>query len=269
MCVGQVNKIIDRSLASVVCVGGVSALTYASVINNAVQEVLVTGIITVLFSQCAELVVRGEHGKVKAKLETTINTMVFLLLPAAVGVIILARPIVALVFGHGRFDEESISMTTGALRCYTAGLLFLAVRDTLVKVFYAYKETKTTTVVSIASILINIIFNFVLYHFIGLNGLALATALSAVFNAVVLYVLLRKKIGDFGFGSTMGVAIKSFAACFIMTLVVMGVQFVGKSINGFVALVLSVVAGIVVYFFMALLLKVSPVMMVFKRIKKR
>jgi putative peptidoglycan lipid II flippase len=123
--VSQVNNIIDKSIASTVVEGGISALSYASIINNAVQEVLVTGIITILFANCATLVAKGEHELVKIKLSSTLQTFLTVLIPASCGVIILARPLVVCILGRGNFNENSVKMTVGALCCYTIGLSFL------------------------------------------------------------------------------------------------------------------------------------------------
>lgn len=250
VCVSQINKIIDRSIASTVVVGGVSALSYASIVNNAVQEVLVTGIITILFSSCAELVAKGEHERIANKLSSTVNTMIFLLVPASVGIVVLSEPIVKLLLSRGSFDENSIAMTTGALSCYTVGLVFLAVRDTLVKVFYAYKETKITTITSVIAILINIILNILLSVFMGINGLALATSISAAVHCIVLYILLRKKIGDFGLKGLMFTLVKALISSGVMLLTLRLVQnaLSGGTLHEFVALLLSVLIGAAVYF---------------------
>jgi len=216
VCVEQINKIVDRSMASTIVEGGISALTYASIINNAIQEILVTGLITILFASCAELVAKNEILQVKKKLEETLNIMTALLIPGCVGIFVLAEPIVELVLCRGEFDRHSLDMTTGALRCYTLGLCFLAVRDTLVKVFYAFQETKTTTRVSIASIVLNIVLNFLLGKLVGLEGLALATSISAAVNAIALYVLLYRKIGDFGRAKLCKVIAKSAAGSVLM-----------------------------------------------------
>ena len=267
MFVSQINKMVDRSLASSVCEGGVSALTYASVINNAVQEILVTGIITVLFSHCAEWVVKNNHEKVKQKLASTLNTLIMLLLPATIGVMLLAKPIVLLVLGRGKFDDVSTTMTVGALCCYTSGLTFLAIRDTLVKVFYAYKKTKATTTVAIVAITINIIFNLILYKIIGLNGLAIATTVSAVFHSIVLYVLLRKQIGDFGLKSTAIVSAKSAISCVIMACIIYGVNYITSPLNDMLSLTLCVIAGMVTYFAIASMLKIEPMIVFLKKLK--
>lgn len=271
MCVGQINKIIDKSIASTVVEGGISALSYASIINNAVQEVLVTGIITVLFASCAELVAQEKYKEVKAKLSSTLNTLSFLLIPASVGVVILARPIVKVILCRGSFDETSIAMTSGALCCYTVGLSFLAIRDTLTKVFYAYKDTKTTTITSTAAIVLKIAISFFCAEKWGINGLALATSISAIFNSIVLYVLLRKKIGDFGLKSFASVGIKSLISAGIMALaIIFGGEFMSDFVtNEMLHLMISVVVGAAIYFLTGLILRTEPIMVVVKKIMKR
>lgn len=260
MCVGQINKIVDRSMASMVTEGGISALTYASVINNAIQEILVTGIITILFSSCAELVASGKHKEVKRKLSHTINTLLFFLTPACAGVIVLAEPIVRFILCRGEFDTYSLNMTTNALKCYTLGLVFLALRDTFVKVFYAYKETRITTIISIASILLNIILNIVLGRFIGIHGLALATSISAIFNCILLMIFMFRKIGDFGVLAAFKVFAKSLLCSIAMALVV---NYMFSRISNvcpeLVSMVLSILAGIVFYWLISLILGISKI----------
>lgn len=268
MCVGQVNKIIDKSMASTIIDGGISAITYASTINNAIQEILVTGIITILFASCAELVAHGKFDEVKKKLSSTVDTLIFLLIPASIGVVVLAEPIVKLVLCRGQFDMHSLEMTTSSLRCYSLGLLFLAIRDTLVKVFYAYKNTKITTITSIIAIILNIVLNLILGKLMGLKGLALATSISAIFNCVALYVLLRKKIGDFGILSTLAVAIKSVIASAVMSV---SVWYLYSNLQNVIAdiavLFISVFAGIIVYLILSLILINAPLINVVKKIK--
>lgn len=268
VCVGQVNKIIDRSMASTVIEGGISALTYAGVINTAVQEVLVTGIITILFAKCSEYAAKQEHEKVKRKLSETINVMLLLIVPVCVGVIILAEPIVSLVLCHGEFNQHSLEMTAGALCFYTIGLLFLAMRDTLTKVFYAYKETRTTTIISTTAIVGNIVMNFVLGRVMGINGLALATSLSAAYNCVMLYILLRRKIGDFGLKQMLIVALKSAIGCVPMAataLFLYGQTWIQNT--GIVGLLVCVLLSCIVYFVVEILVQSEPVISALKKWK--
>lgn len=268
--VSQINKIIDRAVASSIETGGISSLTYASVINNAVQEVLVTGIITILFAQCASWVANGQHDIVKKKLGDTINVLVFLLVPATFGIIACSEDIVKIMLGRGKFDALSAKMTAGALACYTVGLPFLAIRDTLVKVFYAYKNTRTTTITSISAVLINIILNLVFSRIWGTQGLAAATSCSAIWHSVVLYILLRKQIGDFNCRGMIRNLMKSTISAVIMYVFIIWEK---KTLSGFMPnelsiMALNVVSGVIVYSIISFLLKTDAIVDLSRRNKK-
>lgn len=254
--VGQINKIIDRSLASMVISGGISALSYASIINNAVQEVLVTGIITILFAKCAAWVAEGKHDIVKSKLNETIETFVFILIPSSFGVITLSELLVKTVLCRGQFDAESVRMTSGALCFYTCGLTFLAIRDTLVKVFYAYKETKITTISSTIAILVNLVLNIILSRWIGINGLAIATSIASALNCCILYVVLKKKIGDFGIKHHAVALLKAVlgSAAMVIAIRIFLIKIVELGFSEVTQLFLSVIIGGLVYFVTSILL---------------
>ena len=257
VAVSQINKIIDKSIASTLMVGGISALSYASIIETAIQEVLVTSIITILFAKCSELVAQQKHDEVKNKLSHTINVLQALLIPACVGIFILAEPIVSIILMRGNFDKNSLSITVGALKFYTIGLVFIAIRDVLVKVFYAYKQTKITTVISIGSILLNILLNIILSRFLGINGLALATSISMIFNAIVLYVVLSKKLGNFGTNKMLINILKVVVCTTAMGILVSfsyNVWF--NYLADVIKLIISVLIGATSYFILAIILRV-------------
>ena len=255
--VSRINKIIDRSLASTVVTGGVSALSYASIINIAVQEILVTSLITVLFASCSELISKKRDEEAKKQLHQTIDLLLTLFIPASLALILLARPVISVVLGRGQFNEQSLELTMGAYRCYTAGLLFLALKDVLVRMFYAYKDTKTATVTSVVSILLNIALNLSLYRWLGLNGLAIATAISTTVHSLALYVLLRKRIGDYGLRDSLSVALKSALGSAVMLAALIALQKLLPSLADRALLQLAVLvpAGVLVYAGMELLLK--------------
>ena len=271
VAVSQINKVIDRSIASTVIEGGISALSYASIINSAVSEIIVTGILSILFASCSKWVAEGKHQKVKEELSNTINNIIFFLTPAMVGVILLAAPIVQTIFSRGKFDETSLRLTAISLCGYTVGMLPMAIRDTLVKVFYAYKDTKTTTIVSTISIVINIVLNLILYRFWGVFGLALATSISITVNAITLYIILKRKISDFGFKSSINVFLKSIFSSALMGIVVVYLMkiFSARIANSFLGLIISVFCGVLCYMLISLCVKNKPIMDVIKKIKKQ
>lgn len=162
-------------------------------------------------------------------------------------------------------------MTAGALRCYSCGLVFLAVRDTLVKLFYAYKDTRTTTVTSCLAIALNIGLNFLLSHWFGINGLAAATSLAAMAQCIALYILLRKKIGDYGTKDTVIVLLKSGAATCLMAALLMLFKglHVFSALPSMVSFLILILIGAACYFVAALLLRIRPLMELLQRLRHR
>ncbi len=267
--IGQINKIIDKAIASTIVEGAVSAMSYASVINNAVQEVLVTSLITILFANCSALVAEGKHKEVKEKLLGTTGTFVSLLIPATVGLILLSRQVVICLLARGSFDETSVQMTTAALCCYTMGLCFLALRDTFVKVFYAYKMTGVATRTSIIAIVISIVLKLLLSKPLGIYGLALATSFSAVIHSVMLYVLLRKKIGSLGTKRLISITLRVIGASVIMAVGVLGVLYCTRAEAEMLRLILCVFVGIILYGVAATLFKVPIARQIINHITKK
>lgn len=269
--VGQINKIIDRSIASTISDGGVSALSYASIINLAIETILVSGVISILFAHCAELAAQGQHKKVKNRLSATVDMLSFLLLPTTAGVIVLAREIVTTIFSRGSFDAASVTMTTGALRFYSCGIVFLAVRDSLVKLFYAYKDTKTTTITSVISIGINIGLNLLLSRWFGINGLAASTSIAAAIHCISLYFILRKRIGDFGLKKSLNSISKSVLASLIMAALLQILRRFGAFLGlpAIVSLGLLVIIGMLCYMLVTLLLKTQPLLDILQMLKRK
>ena len=266
--IGQINKIIDKSLASMLGEGVVSAMSYASVINNAVQEVLVTGLITILFANCSILVAEGKHDEVRKKVGNTTNTLIAFLIPATAGIVLLSKQIVECLLLRGRFDETSAQMTTAALCCYAFGLCFLALRDTFVKIFYAYKMTKIATNTSILAICIGIILKILLAKPFGIYGLALSTSISAVFQSAVLYILLRGKIGALGTRKLVMTTLKVIVATAIMSVGVVIVQALLNDKSSMVQLLVGVSVGVVIYAISAMLFRVPLAVTTYRYLQK-
>ena len=268
--VSQINKIVDRSLASTIVEGGISALNYASVINIGVQEVLVSGIITILFAKCSAWVAEGKHEIVKQRLSLTLDTLVYLLVPASFGIIALSDPIVRLFLSRGQFDANSVKMTSLSLICYTAGLVFLSIRDTIVRVFFAYKDTKTTTITSVLAITVNIILNFILSRFWGIYGLAIATSFSALFQSVLLYILLYRRIGDYGKNTFISGGIKSIISSILMFLIVKTLSshaFI--HLGQFISLILLITIGALSYYLLSIVLRHNIALNWFSKIRSK
>jgi len=121
--------------------------------------------------------------------------MLMLNVPATVGLIVLATPIVALIFEHGAFTPAHTAATAAALAFYAPGLVGYSAVKIAVPSFYSLRDSRTPVVVSAATVLLNVVLNLTLVRVMGFTGLALGTAASAIFNAAALLWLLRSRLG--------------------------------------------------------------------------
>jgi len=121
--------------------------------------------------------------------------MLSLNVPATVGLIVLARPIVELIYERGRFGPGDSAATAAALMFYAPGLLGYSAVKIASPTFYSLKDSRTPVIVSVLSVAANLALNLWLVHVLSFRGLALGTAIAAVLNAVILLALLSQRLG--------------------------------------------------------------------------
>lgn len=190
----QLNMLIDKSLASTLSEGSMSALTYASKVNTMVISVFVVAITSVVFPKLANAVSNRDELETGRLFSSSLNLVALVVIPSCVGMMILAKPIVEILFQRGRFDELATTLTSGALLYYAPGLVGQSFRMPLENMYYSIKDTKTPMITGIVAVLININFNFILIKFMAHRGLALATSISSIASSIILYIVIRKKL---------------------------------------------------------------------------
>ncbi|MEF9991798.1 MAG: murein biosynthesis integral membrane protein MurJ [Peptostreptococcaceae bacterium] len=273
--VHQVNTMIDRSIASTLGEGAISALNFADRLNSFVLALFITSIAAVIYPMLSKLSTSKNKEMFGSYIVKSSNSIILLVMPVAVGAIILATPIVRLLFERGAFDETATQMTSIALVMYSVGLVAYGLRDIINKVFYSLQDTKTPMIYGVVAMGLNIIFNIILSRFMGHAGLALGTSLSAIICTILLYVNLGKKIGDFGQSKIIKTFIKSLAAAIIMGIITKYAYnyidaILGSSlIDSIISLGSSILIGAIVYAVIIIILKVDEVSMIKNMIKQK
>lgn len=171
-----------------------------------------------------------------------------------------ARPIVVFLYGRGAFANEGIQLTSQALFYAAIGMIGYGLKVILSRVFYALQDTKTPMVNSTIAVGLNIVLNFILAHFMGIGGLALATSLSAIVATILLIFSLRKKIGALGFRQTTVSFIKIVAAASVMGVVSRGIYnnlFSNMPQGAALIIVLALAAAL--YFFIILFMRIEEI----------
>lgn len=194
----EINVIVDKNFASGLEAGSITGLDYAYKVAMLIQATAAASISTVIYPKFSEQVVSQKITELKKTLSVSLNIVIICVIPLVIGMCVLAYPIIQLLFFRGAFSERALQITAESLICYSIGMLPIALRTIMEKVFYAYQETKIPMLNSAIGILSNIILDILLVPNIKHCGLALATSISSFITYIIFYIKLRKKIGGFG-----------------------------------------------------------------------
>ena len=200
-CVYQVNVFVSTILASlsgIVGEGAVAALYYANRIWQLPLAIFGIAIAQALLPMMSRHVALDEKDKLKSTLLFSLNILFVILIPSSVGLMVLRTPITKVLFERGAFTAYSTGITSIALLFYAIGLVACGGVKVLVNTFYSMHDTMTPVKTALAALVLNIILNIALMFPLKLGGLALATSVSAIFNFIALYIMLSRRIGDFG-----------------------------------------------------------------------
>ncbi|MGZ9868310.1 murein biosynthesis integral membrane protein MurJ [Priestia endophytica] len=268
--IDQINVLVDRTIASQIAVGGISALNYANRLNGFVQGIFVVSISTVMYPLISKMAAEKNMNGLKSTVSEAVGGINLLVMPATIGAMVFAEPIVTLLFGRGEFDDKAISMTSQALFFFSVGMIGFGIREVLSKVFYSMQDTKTPMINAVMALVINIILNIILSKFLGIGGLALATSISALFCTFLLMVSLRKKIGSFGMRNISISFIKILIASLMMGLLAKLIyNFMLHNINVNLSLIFSILLGAIIYLILIYLMKVNEVIVILDILKKK
>jgi putative peptidoglycan lipid II flippase len=250
LAVYQVNFLVLLNLASGIS-GGNSALTYAWTLTMLPLGVFAMAISTAVFPSLAEQSATENHDELRRTLEQALRFILYLTIPAIVGLAALSPQIVRLIYQRGAFTAQSTALTAGALRFFALGLLGMAAVEIVTRAFYALHDTKTPVKVAALAMVVNLSLGIVLVRVMGLNGLALAMAVASTVEGVVLYTLGRRRIPGMAASSLAGSALRSLAAAALMGLVILAFRAVAAPLavplSGLLLVASAIALGGLVY----------------------
>jgi putative peptidoglycan lipid II flippase len=192
----QLNFIAVTNLAWRTGGQSVSALNYAWQLLMLPHGVLALSVSTVILPTLSRLWQGGDTAAFRATLGNALRPLLFLSLPAAVVLFAFRLPIVQTLFQTGAFSAESTSLVAAPLTFLAAGLVSYALVEALTRAFYAMHDTRTPVIAGIGIVALNIVIGVALLDRIGYLALALALSLSTTVEAVVLIVVLGRRIGN-------------------------------------------------------------------------
>jgi putative peptidoglycan lipid II flippase len=191
----QINVAVNTFLATSQEQGAVSWLQYAFRLMYLPIGIFGVSIATASLPDISRQAAADDRRGVRDTVSRGLRMMLILNVPATVGLIVLAEPIVALIYQRGMFLPADTSAAAAALMFYAPGLVGYSAVKIASPTFYAMRDSRTPVIVSVISVLVNLGLNLALVRVMGFRGLAFGTAIAAVFNALALLWLLRGRLG--------------------------------------------------------------------------
>ena len=271
----QLNFVINSVVSTGLNEGSLTAIKVAFMLMTMPLFAIAQSIATAALPTFSAQVARGEIDDMRSSLASTLRGILLLSIPASVGLILLRQPVVAMLFERGAFDATSTQLTAWALLWYTAGLIGHAIVEILSRAFYALHNTKTPVIVGTAAMGLNALFSFIFpgmfaaAGWLPLGGLALANSLATALEALILLLLIRRRLhGLNGADVAKGVAQFSGAALGMALALLFWVQAT-ENLNPWLTGMGGVMIGGGVYVLGAILLKVPEIQSMIGFLKRR
>jgi len=192
---GQSFRLLGAQLGYPMLVGANSVLYYASRLMQFPLGVFGIALATAFFPTLSQRAARKEWDGFSEALSDALGAVVFIALPAGAGLIVLGRPAVELLFERGAFTQAMSTRTTVALAAYSTGLWAYCAHHVLMRAFYSTQDSATPAKVAGGAVALNLALNLALVWPLREAGLAAATAVSSAAQAVILYLILHRRIG--------------------------------------------------------------------------
>lgn len=255
MAIEQLNILADRGVAWL-CVdgaGGVSALYYSMRLIQLPVALIGVALSTALFPTFVKLAVQGKTKDFGERLAQALSLTIFAILPAAVGLAVLAPEFITLLFERGEFSAAESQRTAWCLICYAPSVLFIALNMTLVRSYHAREQTTLPARTGAIAVAVNLILNFALVFSLQEAGLAIATSISSLVSTLLL-------LPHAGLPSPKVLIVPALRAIAMVLVMAFVVRLTASSLpleaGKTLRVVLPVLAGIATYAGLALALKV-------------
>lgn len=248
-CVYQLNLLVDTICASLIVIvgpGAVAALYYANRLFQFPLAIVGTALAQASLPLLSAQALETSPQALKASVATLLKLAWFLAIPATVGLVLLAEPIVQVLFERGAFSAYSTAITAQALVWYSLGLAAYMGVKILTNTCYALQDTRTPVRTAAEALAVNLVLNLALMRPMGVGGLALATSVASTCNFVMLWRALARRLGPLGGAAVWASTQRVLAASAAMGLLCIAGQRFGETPLGLVGLIGGAIAIFIV-----------------------
>lgn len=268
VAIDQVNLIANNVLATEIGTGSLSSLNYAQNLQLTILGVVTTATLTVVYPVMSRLSSQSKDDEVTLTSFYGIRIALLILAPVLFYLAMYVEAFVKIVYFRGKFDSQALSMTSEAMLYYLGGIVFLTIREFLIRHYYLEKRVIIPLVVGVVSVSTNVALSVFLVDDYGVAGLAMANSVAACITASLLMAMLSnfeitivKFVRSFVFISSLALAL----LLGWVVLIVVDDMIVDSTVSFFVLAVLFFVA----YFIMLLKLRVREAIGLYQFIKSK
>lgn len=265
---GPVCSLINTRFASGIEEGrAVTALGYANRFYTIMIGVFSYVATNLLFPYISKAQAGGEKKEANKLMLSSIRILMLVIIPITAGIIILANPLISVIYERGEFNAHDVAMTSEALGFYTVGMIFSAANEVLTKSFFARKEFRVPMFASLCAMGVNFILVYPLSSSMGIGGIALASGIAVAAGCIFNYIMLLRRDKVLFTRADVASIAKMILSALIMSV---GVVFLSSLVdNAVFKLLIGVSSGVILYFASCAILGVEEVRYMINAVRKK
>lgn len=255
----SLNLAVDKTVASSLETGSVSALDFAQKLIVFLNTIITTSVLTVAYPLMANKRNSGDDEGFTEYIKKTLIYCVLLLVPITCGAIIYNKEIIEIVYMRGQFAKDSVNLTKTAFLGYLIGLAFYGVRDILNSILFSMGKTRDTTINGIIGVAVNILLILILAKPLGILGIAVSTSSSLIVTSMMLLLNVNRILPNFKLGDLLFKMLKVLLASAIMGAVLILINNILKIDINIITIIPAAFLGAIVFYLLCIILKVKEI----------
>lgn len=249
LAINQINQVVNTAIGSTLTIGSVAIFNAANNLQTVPIGIFAIPIALAYFPLFSEAWVKKDTDQLIHAFSKAMRRILFIAIPSSIFIILLRAHIVRLVLGAGAFDWTDTILTARTLSFFAISLFAQSLIPLIARMFYALQDTKTPVIASAVSLALNIYLSIKLSMIMGVAGLGLGFSIASIVNVLVLWLLLRKRLGDLDdrkvFKSIMKISLFSIIAGWAMYGILFAIAPFVDTHTGLVLLLQAGAAGVV------------------------
>lgn len=245
----ELASIVDKYFASQYSDGIITSLTYGYQLSFAMQGIVSVSVLIVVFPNLSDKAALGDYLGMNSIMYKCIELISWVIMPIVAGGIVLSKPIISIMFGHGKFSENSVNITALVFSGYLFGVLPMCIKHVGDRVCFAMKKTKLAMITTFITVGSNILLDYVMNTIWGYIGLVIATGIAIMIGMTFCILLIKNENKNLSIRRILMELIRPTILAVFMGIVVYFIHIflIGIQVSNFTTILLCFVIGIIIY----------------------